>query len=142
MNIQIKYLSRVVPPTYSTPGSAAIDLRSTIATTLYYNASVLIPTGIAIHIADPSTAGLIVPRSGLGHKGIILGNGSGIIDSDYQGEILVSLWNRTEQPFKISRGDRIAQLLFIRIEQADFVEMKEFEKSERGENGFGSSGVK
>jgi len=101
----------------------------------------LIKTGIAIYIGDPEYAGIILPRSGLGHKhGIVLGNLLGLIDSDYQGELMVSCWNRSEHTYTIQPYDRIAQLIFIRINQPEFKVVKEFKKTDRGEGGFGSSG--
>jgi dUTP pyrophosphatase len=130
-------------PTYATDGAAGLDLRACIDTPLRLEpgSSVLIPTGIAIHIADRHMAGLILPRSGLGHKyGIILGNSVGLIDSDYQGPLMVSCWNRSMHPYSIQVGERIAQLVLVPILHAEFELMHEFVASERGDSGFGSSG--
>ena len=130
-------------PAYATPGSAGMDLRACIDEQLQLapGASVLIPTGIAIHIADPGLAALILPRSGLGHKhGIVLGNLVGLIDSDYQGQLMVSCWNRSSMPFIIAPGDRIAQLMLVPVVQASFAIVDDFDASERGHGGFGSSG--
>ncbi len=130
-------------PTYATPGSAALDLRACIDTSLLLDPgnTVLVPTGVAIHIDDPALAALILPRSGLGHKqGIVLGNLVGLIDSDYQGQLMVSCWNRGSQTFELKPFERLAQLIFIPVVQAAFVEVSEFEQSARGEGGFGSSG--
>lgn len=130
-------------PAYATPGSAGLDLRACLdqALTLQAGETQLIPTGLAIHIADPKLCATILPRSGLGHKhGIVLGNLVGLIDSDYQGQLMVSMWNRSQEPFEILPGDRIAQLVFLPVVQASFSIVAEFEGSERGEGGFGSSG--
>ena len=130
-------------PAYATPGSAGLDLRACLdeALTLQPGETQLIPTGLAIHIADPKLCATILPRSGLGHKhGIVLGNLVGLIDSDYQGQLMVSMWNRSQEPFEIQPGDRIAQLVFLPVIQASFSIVAEFEGSERGEGGFGSSG--
>lgn len=130
-------------PAYATPGSAGLDLRACpdAALTLQPGQTSLIPTGLAIHIADPKLCATILPRSGLGHKhGIVLGNLVGLIDSDYQGQLMVSMWNRSQEPFEIQPGDRIAQLVFLPVVQASFSIVGEFEGSERGEGGFGSSG--
>lgn len=130
-------------PTYATSGSAGLDLRALMDQPLTVKAgeTVLIPTGISIYIADPSLAAVILPRSGLGHKnGIVLGNLVGLIDSDYQGPLMVSLWNRSETDFTINIGDRIAQLVFIPVVQAEFNIVQSFESTERGEGGFGHSG--
>ena len=132
-------------PTYSTEGSAGLDLRAYLdePTNIEPNETQLIPTGIAIHIADPNLAATIIPRSGLGHKhGIILGNSIGLIDSDYQGEILISCWNRSQTLFTIQPGERIAQLVIVPILQIDFEVVPEFTKTDRGEGGFGHSGQK
>ena len=105
--------------------------------------TVLIPTGIAIHVADPSLAAVILPRSGMGHKhGIVLGNLVGLIDSDYQGQLMVSCWNRSDKPFTLEIGDRLAQLMFVPVIQATFAVVDEFNSSDRGEGGFGHSGTK
>ncbi|MDO4626247.1 MAG: dUTP diphosphatase [Pasteurellaceae bacterium] len=130
-------------PTYATSGSAGLDLRALIDNPLVVKAgeTVLIPTGLSIYIADPNLAAVILPRSGLGHKnGIVLGNLVGLIDSDYQGPLMVSLWNRSEQPFTIEVGDRIAQLVFVPVVQAEFNLVENFEETDRGMGGFGHSG--
>jgi len=130
-------------PAYTTPGSAGMDLRACIdaAREIAPSESVLVPTGIAIHIGDPSLAAVILPRSGLGHKhGIVLGNLVGLIDSDYQGPLMVSCWNRSREPFTVHPFDRIAQLVFVPVVQTVFRLVEQFDSSDRGENGFGSSG--
>ncbi|WP_144212174.1 dUTP diphosphatase [Shewanella donghaensis] len=132
-------------PAYATPGSAGMDLRAMIDTTMVIEPgeTVLIPTGIAVHVADPSLAAVILPRSGLGHKhGIVLGNLVGLIDSDYQGPLMVSCWNRSNEAYTIEIGDRLAQLVFVPVVQAQFTLVDEFDTSERGEGGFGHSGTK
>ena len=130
-------------PTYATPGSAGLDLRAMLqqAITLEPGQTILIPTGLAIHVAEPGLAALILPRSGLGHKhGIVLGNLVGLIDSDYQGELMVSCWNRGQTPFTIEIGERIAQLVLVSVVQAHFELVDEFHASERGAGGFGHTG--
>ena len=130
-------------PTYATEGSAGLDLRALINEPMTVKAgqTVLIPTGISIYIADPNLAAVILPRSGLGHKnGIVLGNLVGLIDSDYQGPLMVSLWNRSQEDFTVNVGDRIAQLVFVPVVQASFNIVQDFEQTERGEGGFGHSG--
>ncbi|EXI61436.1 deoxyuridine 5'-triphosphate nucleotidohydrolase [Mannheimia granulomatis] len=130
-------------PAYATEGSAGLDLRALINEPLTVRAgeTVLIPTGISIYIADPNLAAVILPRSGLGHKnGIVLGNLVGLIDSDYQGPLMVSLWNRSQTDFTVNVGDRIAQLVFVPVVQASFNIVESFEQTERGEGGFGHSG--
>lgn len=130
-------------PTYATAGSAGLDLRALVDQSLTVEAgqTVLIPTGISVYIADPNLAAVILPRSGLGHKnGIVLGNLVGLIDSDYQGPLMVSLWNRSDKPFTIEVGDRIAQLVFVPVVQAQFNIVEEFTATDRGEGGFGHSG--
>lgn len=130
-------------PTYATSGSAGLDLRACLEQRLTVPAgeTVLIPTGLSIYIADPNLAAVILPRSGLGHKhGIVLGNLVGLIDSDYQGPLMVSLWNRSNEPFTIEVGDRIAQLVFVPVVQAEFNIVEDFRQTERGEGGFGHSG--
>lgn len=130
-------------PTYATEGSAGLDLRALIDETFEIQAgeTKLIPTGLSIYIADPNLAAVILPRSGLGHKhGIVLGNLVGLIDSDYQGPLMVSMWNRGNEPFKIEVGDRIAQLVFVPVVQAEFNIVEDFQQTERGEGGFGHSG--
>jgi dUTP pyrophosphatase len=130
-------------PQYATPGSAGLDLRACLEApvTLEPGATVLIPTGIAIHVADPGLAAVILPRSGLGHKhGIVLGNLVGLIDSDYQGPLMVSCWNRGREAFTVQPFERIAQLVIVPVVQAAFRVVEEFGASERGEGGFGSTG--
>lgn len=130
-------------PTYATPGSAGLDLRACLDAPLTLNPgeTQLLPTGIAIHIADPNLCATILPRSGLGHKhGIVLGNLVGLIDSDYQGQLMVSCWNRGAEAFTMQPGERIAQLVILPVVQAQFTLVNEFDQSERGEGGFGSSG--
>lgn len=149
-DIQVKILSpligKAIPlPAYSTKGSAGMDLRACIETPLVLGPgdSELIPTGIAIYIEDPSLAAVILPRSGLGHKhGIVLGNLVGLIDSDYQGELMISCWNRGDSAFTIDAGDRIAQLVLVPVVQASFNIVPEFASTERGADGFGSSGTR
>ena len=131
------------PPHYATPGSAGLDLRACIDAPLTINPgdTVLVPTGIAIHLADPGLAAMILPRSGLGHKhGIVLGNLVGLIDSDYQGQIMVSTWNRGHQSFTLNPLDRLAQLVVVPVLQVAFDVVDEFDASTRGEGGFGSTG--
>ena len=144
-NVKIKILDKNLKdiPSFSTRGSAGLDLRASMgdALVLKPNETELIPTGIAIFIDDDSYAALILPRSGLGHKhGIVLGNLVGLIDSDYQGQIFVSCWNRSESEFTIDPYDRIAQLLFITVNKPSFQIVDSFNESERGDDGFGSSG--
>lgn len=132
-------------PDYATSGSAGLDLRACIDKTiaLLPGETILIPTGISIFIDDPSLAAIILPRSGLGHKhGIVLGNLVGLIDSDYQGPLMVSAWNRGQQSFEFTPGDRIAQLVFVPVVQAAFEVVDSFEQSERGQGGFGHTGTK
>ena len=146
MKINLKILdSRLQDnlPNYATPGSAGLDLRACLDAplTLGANAWQLVPTGIAIHLCDSGYAALILPRSGLGHKhGIVLGNLVGLIDSDYQGQLLVSAWNRSDIPFTIEPMERIAQLVIVPVVQAQFNVVAEFPASERGEGGYGSTG--
>lgn len=130
-------------PTYATSGSAGLDLRACLDSSLEITPGMttLVPTGLAIHIADPSLAAVILPRSGLGHKhGIVLGNLVGLIDSDYQGQLMVSVWNRGTKPFTLQPGDRLAQLVFVPVVQAEFNLVEDFDASLRGEGGFGHSG--
>ncbi|WP_274584476.1 dUTP diphosphatase [Neisseria leonii] len=130
-------------PAYATPGSAGLDLRACLDTalTLAPGETALIPTGLAVHLADPDYAAVLLPRSGLGHKhGIVLGNLVGLIDSDYQGELKVSLWNRSSEPFTVEPFERIAQMVIVPVVQAAFKVVTEFARSERGEGGFGSTG--
>ncbi len=132
-------------PDYATSGSAGLDLRACIDNNITITAgeTVLIPTGLAIHIDDPSLAAVLLPRSGLGHKhGIVLGNLVGLIDSDYQGQIFVSCWNRSQTPFEIVVGERIAQMVFVPVVQVGFEQVTEFSGSERGTGGFGHTGRK
>jgi dUTP pyrophosphatase len=146
--IQLKVLDQRVGneiplPAHATEGSAGMDLRACIDETITLNPgeTELVPTGIAIHIDDPGLAATILPRSGLGHKhGIVLGNLVGLIDSDYQGQLFVSCWNRGNDSFIIEKGDRIAQLVFVPVVQADFEVVDEFVESDRGAGGFGHSG--
>ncbi|HLA75126.1 MAG TPA: dUTP diphosphatase [Gammaproteobacteria bacterium] len=146
--IQLKILDprlgKDIPlPEHATAGSAGMDLRACLDKPLVINPGEthLIPTGLAIHIGDPSLAAVLLPRSGLGHKhGIVLGNLVGLIDSDYQGQLLVSCWNRGAESFTIQVGDRIAQMLFVPVVRADFEVVEEFDQSSRGTGGFGHSG--
>lgn len=131
-------------PQYATPDAAGIDLRACIdrAMKIHPDETLLVPSGIALHIADPSLAAVILPRSGLGHKhGIVLGNLVGLIDSDYQGEIFVSTWNRSHEIFTLNPLDRLAQLVFLPVVQASFDVVDEFPESPRGAGGFGSTGM-
>jgi dUTP pyrophosphatase len=130
-------------PAYATPGSAGLDLRACLSEplTLQPNAWQLVPTGMAIFLKDPAYAAMILPRSGLGHKhGIVLGNLVGLIDSDYQGQLMVSAWNRSATAFTIEPMERIAQLVIVPVVQAQFNIVSEFAASQRGENGYGSTG--
>ena len=130
-------------PAYATSGSAGLDLRAMLPAdaTLEPGQTLLIPTGLSIHIADPNLAALVLPRSGLGHKhGIVLGNLVGLIDSDYQGELMVSCWNRGQTRFEIAVGERIAQLMLVPVIQAQFELVNDFDNSDRGAGGFGHSG--
>ncbi|MBS1187109.1 MAG: dUTP diphosphatase [Burkholderiaceae bacterium] len=130
-------------PAYATPGSAGLDLRACLDAPLEIapGQTQLVPTGIAIHIADPGYAALILPRSGLGHKhGIVLGNLVGLIDSDYQGQLMVSTWNRGSTPFTLNPMERLAQLVIVPVAQVGFNLVDEFGSSERGADGFGSTG--
>ncbi len=132
-------------PAYATNGSAGVDLRACLDEDLVLSPgqTELVPTGIAIHIKDPGLAATILPRSGLGHKhGIVLGNLVGLIDSDYQGQLFISVWNRGSQAFTISPGERIAQLVIVPVVQVGFQVVEEFGESERGEGGFGHSGTR
>ena len=146
MNIDLKILDPRLAgnlPAYATPGSAGLDLRACLSEplTLAPNAWQLVPTGIAIHLADPGYAALILPRSGLGHKhGIVLGNLVGLIDSDYQGQLMVSAWNRSDVAFTIEPMERIAQLVVVPVLQAHFNVVTEFPASQRGDGGYGSTG--
>ncbi|TQV62311.1 MAG: dUTP diphosphatase [Halothiobacillaceae bacterium] len=147
-NIQLRILDPrigdTIPlPEYATPGSAGLDLRACLdaAVTLEPGQTTLVPTGLAIHIGDPGLAAVILPRSGLGHKhGIVLGNLVGLIDSDYQGQLFVSVWNRGQSAFTIEIGERMAQLVFVPVVQAHFEVVDQFHETERGAGGFGSTG--
>ncbi|MBT8131610.1 MAG: dUTP diphosphatase [Gammaproteobacteria bacterium] len=146
--IKVKILDRRVGkdfdlPAHATEGSAGIDLHACIddAITLEPGATELIPSGIAIHIDDPMLAAMLLPRSGLGHKhGVVLGNLVGLIDSDYQGQVYVSCWNRGDKRFVIQPGERIAQMVFVPVVQAKLQVVQEFEQTDRGSGGFGHSG--
>lgn len=146
--IQLKILdsrlgAEIPLPNYATLGAAGLDLRACLKSplTVLPGNTELIPTGLAIHIADPALAAVLLPRSGLGHKhGIVLGNLVGLIDSDYQGEILVSCWNRGSEPFSLAVGERIAQMIFVPIVQVEFEPVPSFTASQRGEGGFGHTG--
>ncbi len=146
MNINVEYqllYENAQAPTYGTYGSAGMDLRACIGSpiNLLPGSVTLVTTGLALNMKDRSMCAMILPRSGLGHKhGIVLGNLVGLIDSDYQGEIMVSLWNRSDQEYTINHGDRIAQLVFVPIAVANLVEVHEFSRTERGSGGFGSTG--
>ena len=144
--IDVKILDnrlRESPPEYATPGSAGLDLRACIEAPIHVSPgqTTLVPTGMAIHLADPGLAAMILPRSGLGHKhGIVLGNLVGLIDSDYQGELMVSVWNRGSVTFTLNPLDRIAQLIIVPVVQVKFNVVDDFPASERGAGGFGSTG--
>ncbi|MBK6356743.1 MAG: dUTP diphosphatase [Betaproteobacteria bacterium] len=144
--IDVKILDnrlRESPPEYATPGSAGLDLRACIEAPIHVSPgqTTLVPTGMAIHLADPGLAAMILPRSGLGHKhGIVLGNLVGLIDSDYQGELMVSVWNRGSVTFTLNPLDRIAQLIIVPVLQVGFNIVDDFDASHRGEGGFGSTG--
>lgn len=147
-SIQLKILDErignTIPlPTYATEGAAGLDLRACLSEAMQIapQQTVLLPTGLSLYIADPQLAAVILPRSGLGHKhGIVLGNLVGLIDSDYQGELKISCWNRGQEHFTVHPGDRMAQLVFIPVVQATFDIVTEFTETNRGEGGFGSSG--
>ena len=145
-NVAVKILDermREQMPVYATPGSAGLDLRACIAEpiTIEPGSTHLIPTGLAIHIADPGYAAMILPRSGMGHKhGIVLGNLVGLIDSDYQGQLMVSTWNRGNTAFVLNPMERLAQLVIVPVMQVGFDVVEEFDSSERGVGGFGSTG--
>lgn len=145
-SVDLKILDRRLeeyPPTYATPGAAGLDLRACLDTAveLAPGRCELIPTGIALHLGDPGLAAMILPRSGLGHKhGIVLGNLVGLIDSDYQGQIFVSLWNRGSATFVLNPMERIAQLVIVPVLQVRFNRVDEFQASQRGDGGFGSTG--
>lgn len=145
-NIDLKILDprmKELLPAYGTPGSAGLDLRACIDAPLVIEPgqTVLVPTGLAIHIGDPGYAAMILPRSGLGHKnGIVLGNLVGLIDSDYQGQLMVSTWNRSHASFTLQPLDRLAQLVIVPVLQVGFNVVEEFASSDRGAGGFGSTG--
>ena len=131
-------------PNYATDGAAGLDMRACIdeALTVEPGETVLVPSGLAIHIEDTQLAAVLLPRSGLGHKhGLVLGNLTGLIDSDYQGQIFISCWNRSQKPYEIQPGERIAQMVFVPVEQVKFEIVEEFNDSSRGEGGFGHSGT-
>ncbi len=131
-------------PHYATEGSAGLDMRACIDEPLGIapGETELIPTGLAIHVRDPGLAAVLLPRSGLGHKhGLVLGNLTGLIDSDYQGQVFISCWNRSSQSYEISPGERIAQMVFVCVEQVQFKVVDEFEDSDRGDGSFGHSGT-
>lgn len=148
-NIKIKIInplmgSSIPLPEYETAGSAGLDLRACLDTKLNLEAgmSKFIPIGFAMHLDDPELAAMVIPRSGLGSKhGIVLGNLVGLIDSDYQGELMVPAWNRSEQDFQINPGDRIAQMIIVPVVQASFEIVDNFTETQRGTKGFGSSGI-
>ena len=131
-------------PDYATDGSAGVDLRACVKepVTVAPGETTLIPTGMAIHIGDPSLAAVLLPRSGLGHKhGLVLGNLTGLIDSDYQGQVYISCWNRGSKSYEIQPAERIAQMVFVPVEQVRFDVVEEFADSDRGDGGFGHSGT-
>ena len=146
MQVDLKILDPRIAdqlPHYATPGSAGLDLRACLESAVSLNPgeTKLIPTGLAIHLADPGYAAMILPRSGLGHKhGVVLGNLVGLIDSDYQGQLMVSLWNRGQEPFTVQPFERIAQMVIVPVVQASFNLVDDFDASHRGEGGFGSTG--
>ncbi|ESK40651.1 dUTP diphosphatase [Acinetobacter nectaris] len=148
MKVQVKVLDERLGkewplPTYATSGSAGLDLRACLdeAVTIEPGQTVLVKTGLSIYIQDTNFAGLILPRSGLGHKhGIVLGNLVGLIDSDYQGELMVSVWNRSEKAFSLEPGERLAQYVLVPVVQAEFEQVEEFVATERGAGGFGHTG--
>ncbi len=146
MHVDLKILDERVReqlPHYATAGSAGLDLRACLDAPLALNPgeTQLIPTGLAMHLADPGYAAVILPRSGLGHKhGVVLGNLVGLIDSDYQGQLMVSLWNRGQEAFTVQPFERIAQMVIVPVVQAEFRVVEDFAASDRGEGGFGSTG--
>ena len=132
-------------PAYATSGSAGLDLRAALDAelTLQPGDAALVPTGLAIHIADPGLCAVILPRSGLGHRhGIVMGNGTGLIDADYQGPLMISAWNRGREPYAIAPGDRIAQLVLLPVARAELALVDDFEESARGTGGFGHTGLR
>ena len=138
-------LGKTIPlPSYTTDGSAGLDMRACIDEPLTVDPgeTELVPTGLAIHIGSSDLAAVLLPRSGLGHKyGLVLGNLTGLIDSDYQGQVFISCWNRADNSYEIKPGDRIAQMVFVPVEQVRFVVVDDFDNSERGDGGFGHSGT-
>ena len=145
--VEIRLINKLIKsvPVYSTDGSAGLDLRAAIddKINLRPNETILIPTGLSVYIKNKDYAAAILPRSGLGHKkGIVLGNLVGLIDSDYQGELMISCWNRSANEYIINSLDRIAQLIFIRVEHPEFEIVDAFDQTDRGDKGFGSSGTK
>ena len=145
--VQIRIVNNLVKsiPTYATKGAAGLDLRAAVIDKIHLrpNETLLIPTGLSIFIEDKNYAATLLPRSGLGHKnGIVLGNLVGLIDSDYQGELMISCWNRGKESYFIEPMERIAQMVFIRVEHPEFEIVEEFQNTERGDKGFGSSGTK
>ena len=146
MKVDLKILDERIKeqlPAYATTGSAGLDLRACLdeAIVIESGQTVLVPTGLAIHLADPGYAAMILPRSGLGHKhGIVLGNLVGLIDSDYQGQLMVSIWNRGQIPFTLEPLERMAQLVIVPVQQVEFNLVEDFDASTRGEGGFGSTG--
>lgn len=148
MKVQVKVLDARLGqewamPAYATTGSAGLDLRACLdeAIEIAAGETVLVKTGLAIYIEDPNFAGLILPRSGLGHKhGIVLGNLVGLIDSDYQGELMISVWNRGQNTFRLEPGERLAQYVLVPVVQAEFEQVEEFIATERGAGGFGHTG--
>ena len=149
MNLKFKRLDPRVGtnwpiPEVGTPGSAGVDLRACLdePVTLAPGETILIGTGIAIHLEDPGFCAMILPRSGLGHRGLVLGNLIGLIDSDYQGELKISTWNRGQEPQTIEPGDRIAQMVITPVIQPTFIEVDDFKSSSRGEGGFGHTGTR
>lgn len=148
-SIELKILDPLIGqeidlPHYATDGSAGLDMRACIDEDIKVGPgeTVLIPTGIAIHIGDNNLAAVLLPRSGLGHKhGLVLGNLTGLIDSDYQGQVFISCWNRSEKQYTVQPGERIAQMMFVPVEQVEFNVVEEFDQSDRGEGGFGHSGT-
>ena len=147
-SIQLKILDSrlgdsIALPHYATGGSAGLDLRACIdeALTVAPGETVLVPTGLAIHVADPGLAAVLLPRSGLGHKhGLVLGNLTGLIDSDYQGQVFISCWNRSATSYEVQPAERIAQMVFVPVEQVELKVVEEFDASSRGAGGFGHSG--
>ncbi len=140
-----KRLGREFPmPEYATDGAAGVDLRACLdeSLTIDPGQTHLVPSGIAVHMADPGLAAMVLPRSGLGHKkGIVLGNLVGLIDSDYQGQVMISIWNRGNETVTVEPGDRIAQMVFVPVQRVQFEIVEEFEASVRGEGGFGHTGT-